>query len=94
VDVTPRGSLWRSHEQRRRALRFFAPWTARVCSTCSNPAYQPLDTTADRVFLADELRFTRDPFDGLICAAAPSLGLPLVTRDGAIHDSGAVKTLC
>jgi PIN domain nuclease of toxin-antitoxin system len=59
----------------------------------SNPAYQPLDTTAEQVFLADELRFTRDPFDGLICAAARSLGLPLVTRDGAIHDSRAVKTL-
>lgn len=59
----------------------------------SNPAYQPLDATAEQVFLADELRFTRDPFDGLICAAARSVGLPLVTRDGAIHDSGAVKTI-
>jgi PIN domain nuclease of toxin-antitoxin system len=59
----------------------------------SNPAYQPLEVTAERVYLADELRFTRDPFDGLICAAARSLGLPLVTRDGAIHDSGTVKTI-
>lgn len=59
----------------------------------SNPAYQPLDATAEQIFLADELRFTRDPFDGLICAAARSVGLPLVTRDGAIHDSGAVKTI-
>lgn len=59
----------------------------------SNPAYQPLDATAEQVCLADELRFTRDPFDGLICAAARSLGLPLVTRDSAIQDSGAVKTI-
>lgn len=59
----------------------------------SNPAYQPLDTNAEQVFLADELRFTRDPFDGLICAAARSLGLPLVTRDEAIHESGVVKTI-
>jgi PIN domain nuclease of toxin-antitoxin system len=59
----------------------------------SNPAYQPLDATAEQVFLADELRCTRDPFDGLICAAARSVALPLVTRDGAIHDSGAVETI-
>jgi PIN domain nuclease of toxin-antitoxin system len=59
----------------------------------SNPAYQPLDATAEQVYLADELRFTRDPFDGLICAAARSAGLPLVTRDAAIQDSGAVKTI-
>ena len=34
------------------------------------PPYQPLDLTAKQVFLADELRFNRDPFDALICAAA------------------------
>src|SRR6476646_6206300 len=33
----------------------------------SNPAYQPLTLTDDQVYLADELRFTRDPFDALIC---------------------------
>jgi PIN domain nuclease of toxin-antitoxin system len=59
----------------------------------SNPAYQPFDTTAEQVLLADELRFTRDPFDALICAAALSLALPLVTRDAAIQDSDSVKTL-
>lgn len=59
----------------------------------SNPAYQPVDTTAEQVLLADELRFTRDPFDALICAAARSLALPLVTRDAAIQDSDAVRTL-
>lgn len=59
----------------------------------SNPAYQPLDLTPDQVFTADELRFTRDPFDALIVAAAQSVELPLVTRDGAIAKSGAVRVI-
>ena len=59
----------------------------------SNPAYQPLDLTPDQIFAADELRFTRDPFDALIVAAAQSIGLPLVTRDAAIRESGAVPVL-
>ena len=49
----------------------------------SNPSYQPLDVTAEQVFRADELRFTRDPFDALICAAAQTIDLPLITRDAA-----------
>lgn len=56
----------------------------------SNPGYQPLDLTATQVFDADELRFTRDPFDALICAAARDLNLPLMTRDAAIRDAGVV----
>lgn len=59
----------------------------------SNPAYQPLDITPEQVFLADELRFTRDPFDALICASARSVDLPLVTRDAVIRSSGAVKVI-
>ena len=59
----------------------------------SNPAYQPLDLTPDQVFGADELRFNRDPFDALIVAAAQTAGLPLVTRDGAIRDSGTVGVI-
>ena len=59
----------------------------------SNPAYQPLDLTPEQVFVADELRFTRDPFDGLIVAAALSAGLPLITRDGDIRESGAVRVV-
>ena len=59
----------------------------------SNPAYQPIDATADQVFLADELRFTRDPFDALIAAAARTVDLPLITRDAEIRGSGAVKTI-
>jgi len=59
----------------------------------SNPAYQPHDLTAAQIFDADERRFTRDPFDGLIVAAARDLGLPLVTRDAVIGESGSVRTL-
>lgn len=59
----------------------------------SNPAYQPLDLTPDQVFAADELRFNRDPFDALIVAAAQTAGLPLVTRDGDIRESGTVRVI-
>ena len=59
----------------------------------SNPAFQPLDLTPDQIYLADDLRFTRDPFDGLIVAAAQSAGLPLVTRDDAIRESGTVAVV-
>ena len=59
----------------------------------SNPAYQPMDVTPEQLFLADELRFTRDPFDALIVAAARTMGLPLVTRDGDIRESSTVTVL-
>lgn len=54
----------------------------------SNPAYQPLDLTPEQVFLADAIRPNRDPFDSLICAAARTLGLPLLTRDSQIKGFG------
>ena len=59
----------------------------------SNPAYQPFDLSLDQVYLADELRFTRDPFDALICAAARTLELPLLTRDADIRASGSVRVV-
>ena len=59
----------------------------------TNPAYQEYVLTAEQVFDADELRFTRDPFDALIVAAARELGLPLLTRDSDIAGSGAVRTI-
>ena len=54
----------------------------------SNPAYQPLDLTPEQVYLADQLRPNRDPFDSLICAAARYLSLPLLTRDSEIEAFG------
>ena len=60
----------------------------------SNPAYQPLDLTPEQVLRADELpRFNRDPFDALIVATAQIAGLALVTRDGDIRESGAVRVV-
>lgn len=59
----------------------------------SNPAYQPFDLTPEQVCLADELRFSRDPFDILICAAARTLDLPLITRDADIRGAGVVTTI-
>jgi len=59
----------------------------------SNPVYQPLDLSPEQIFLADELRFNRDPFDALICAAARRMDLPLITRDAEIRGSGTVKVL-
>jgi PIN domain nuclease of toxin-antitoxin system len=59
----------------------------------SNPAYQPHALTDAQVFDADELRFTRDPFDALICAAARDLGVPLLTRDAAIRASRTVSVV-
>ena len=59
----------------------------------SSPAYQSLDITPEQVFLADEFRFTRDPFDALICAAARTLDLPLITRDTSIRAAGVVKVI-
>ena len=59
----------------------------------SSPSYHPIELSADQVFLADELRFTRDPFDALIVAAARSLDLPLLTRDADIRASGTVRVV-
>jgi PIN domain nuclease of toxin-antitoxin system len=59
----------------------------------SNPAYQPIDLTPDQIYLADEMRPNDDPFDALICAAARHLDLPLLTRDGDIHDSRIVAVV-
>jgi PIN domain nuclease of toxin-antitoxin system len=59
----------------------------------SNPAYQPLDLTPEQVCLADDLRFTRDPFDALIVAAARTNELALITRDASITESGDVPVI-
>jgi len=59
----------------------------------SNPAYQPLDLTPDQIYLADQARPNEDPFDALVCAAARSLDLPLVTRDADIQASGLVTVV-
>jgi len=59
----------------------------------SNPAYQPLDLTPAQVLIADDLRFTRDPFDALIVAVARDLRLPLISRDTVIREAGVVRII-
>lgn len=59
----------------------------------TNPSYQPVDLTPAQIYDADSLRFGKDPFDALICAAARSLDLPLLTRDSVIRASGVVRVL-
>jgi PIN domain nuclease of toxin-antitoxin system len=58
----------------------------------SNPCFQYLDLSMEQILEAHDLTFTRDPFDGLIVAAARSLDVPLITRDEAIRGSGVVHT--
>lgn len=59
----------------------------------TSPSYHSIELSADQVYVADELRFTRDPFDALIVAAARSLDLPLLTRDADIRASGTVRVV-
>ena len=71
-------------------INLHRPVRAFFADLFSNPAFQPHPLDAGQVFDADELRFTRDPFDALVAAAARDLSLPLVTRDATIRASGAV----
>ena len=59
----------------------------------SSPSYQVHPMDPGQVFEAGELRSLRDPFDGLVCAAARDLELPLITRDSAITDSNLVRAI-
>ena len=74
-------------------INLHRPVRAFFADLFSNPAYQPHDLTPSQIFDAEDLRFTHDPFDALIVAAARDLDLPLVTRDGAIRESGAVQAV-
>lgn len=59
----------------------------------SNPAYQPLELTPEQVYLADEDRPNDDPFDGLICAAARFLDIPVLSRDATIRAWSRVEAV-
>ncbi len=90
----PAGVIWEvSLLARAGRVNLRRPLRAFFDDLFSNPAYQPYDLTSEQVYLADELRFNRDPFDALIVAAARALDLPLLTRDGDIRGSGAVKII-
>jgi PIN domain nuclease of toxin-antitoxin system len=74
-------------------INLHRPVRAFFADLFSNPAYQPYELSGAQVFEADELRFTRDPFDSLVVAAARDLKIPLITRDEAIRGSGSVPTV-
>jgi PIN domain nuclease of toxin-antitoxin system len=74
-------------------INLHRPVRAFFADLFSNPAFQPHGMDAEQLYDADELRFTRDPFDALIAASARGLRLPLITRDEVIRKSGAVKTI-
>ena len=74
-------------------INLHRPVRAFFADLFSNPAFQPHALDADQIFDADELRFTRDPFDALIAAAARDLSIPLMTRDATIRASGTVTTV-
>jgi len=59
----------------------------------SNPSFQPHALDLEQVLQADDVHLRHDPFDALICAAALDLGLPLISRDVAIAESGRVRTI-
>jgi PIN domain nuclease of toxin-antitoxin system len=54
----------------------------------SNPAYQPIPLSSDHVFDADELRFTRDPFDALLLRRRAR---PVATAPHARHGDSRVR---
>ena len=74
-------------------INLHRPVRAFFADLFSNPAFQPHPIDPGQVFDADELRFTRDPFDALISAAARDLNVPLITRDATIRASGTVTTV-
>ena len=49
----------------------------------------------DAALLLEAATFTtiRDPYDRMIIAQARVSGVPLITGDGLIHDSGLVRTV-
>ena len=59
----------------------------------SNPAYQPYDLTPEPGARRRRAAHQSRSFDALICAAAQDLSLPLLTRDGDIRSSGAVRVI-
>jgi PIN domain nuclease of toxin-antitoxin system len=94
IAYVPVAVIWEFALLQRSARISFEGSVAEFCGTLfSNPAYQPLDMTPEQVYLAEEVRPNNDPFDGLICAAALSLDLPLITRDQDIEDSRIVRTV-
>ena len=68
----------------------FTQWWARLAGMTS---YSVLPMDLDVVKAAYGLRILTDPSDRLIVATALTLGLPLITADSTITDSGLVPVV-
>jgi PIN domain nuclease of toxin-antitoxin system len=68
----------------------FGQWWDRVAGM---PTYSVFDLDLEVVKAAYGLTLLRDPSDRLIAAAALTLGLPLISGDTMIADSGLVEIL-
>lgn len=72
-------------------LRVGLPELRKAIESAPGLRFLPLDLAQLDHFSA--LVSLRDPFDRLIVSAARAIGATLVTRDGAIADSGLVETV-
>jgi len=94
IVYVPAAVLWEaSLLERVGRVRLGRPLRAFAADLFSNPAYQPYDLDVEQVCLAAEARPNDDPFDALVCAAARSLGLPLLTRDRDISEFELVRSV-
>lgn len=62
----------------------FATWQRQIFSA---PTVNALSIEAEDTLTANDLTFTRDPFDALIVATAIRMQCPLITKDSLIHDN-------
>jgi PIN domain nuclease of toxin-antitoxin system len=53
----------------------------------------PIDVAIADAYTTIPQETLRDPWDRFIVATSVALQVPLVTRDGAIHDSALVETI-
>lgn len=71
------------------------PW-AWIQQALSQPRVRPVEVTATIATAAGLLSredFHGDPADRILVASAIELGIPLVTKDHAIRDFAAVRTV-
>ncbi len=64
-----------------------------LVTTTSAIHLQPIGVDVADVYTTISREVLSDPWDRFIVATAQVLGLPLVTRDGPIHESGLVETI-
>lgn len=91
ADVT----LWEAaHRARAGRIRLDEPLRMWLAAALERTKVRVEAITPEIAALAVDLGFVHaDPADRLIVATAKALGVPLVTSDGKIQDSGLVETI-